>query len=674
MSPTPRLEILKRIEFGDGKSFGDAGPYELLTIRAHYAVDPGHSGNRDITDMALAPVASDGLVHFSGDVAILKPKDLTRGNRRVFFEFVNRGNKRALQFFGDAPQTNDPRTFADAGDGFLLRRGYTVVWAGWQGDNLPGNERLLIDLPVAISEGKPVTGRIAVEFFNDRAAPVYSLPLCGYISTRSHPTTSMDPRDAVLTRRRYQNSEREVVPPDGFAFARFHGDGAPTPLITEGGLVAEQVIIPSATDLFIKDGFQPGWLYELVYTASSPLVLGLGHAAVRDLISHLRYDTGAGNPLSAAPVEKVYSWGRSQTGRHIRDYIYRGFNADTSNRRVFDGMLSHIAGAGRLDMNRFGNLVISSSRRHEAHYNPSDRFPFSYASCTDHLTGKTDAILKRPDTDPLVIHTHTASEYWYRRASLVHTDTKGNDLDQPDTVRIYHWSSSQHWANPLIPKPNRGVGTNYINIVMTSLLFRPLVDMMDAWASKGKAPPPSRYPQRKDGTLVPYAEWRKQFPVIPGTYIPGGPNELEHLDFGPRADQGIFDKWPPDVVGDGYTVLVPAVDADGNDIAGVRAPMVQAPLGTYTGWNVRARGYSFGATYNFVGSYIPFPDTDEEREMLGDPRPSILGRYKSKDGYQKAIAAAANRLVKDGFLLAEDVDRTVAGAANWSRPVHDVRL
>jgi len=608
-------------------------------------------------------------------VEILRPRDPALGNRRAFFEFVNRGNRRTLQFFCGARQTNDPRADEDAGDGFMLERGYTLIWAGWQGDNLPGNGRLLLDLPVAQENGKPLTGRITAEFFADKG-PVYSLPISGYVSTRSNPAASLDTRRAQLTKRRYPESERIAIPDGEWAFARYHGRGAPTTLIVETGLAEDQAIIPSPTDVFLKEGFRPGWIYELVYDAESPLVLGLGHAAVRDLISAMRNGGAAGDALSSAnaPLEKVYAWGRSQTGRCIRDYIYRGFNADLDGRRVFDGMLSHIAGAGRLDLNRFANLVVSSSRAWEHHYNPADRFPFSYASCTDHLTGREDAILKRPDTDPLVIHTHTASEYWYRRASLVHTDTQGNDLEQPENVRIYHWSSSQHWADPALGAPSRGAGVNYVNNVQTYLLFRPLVDMMDAWASRGEAPPPSRYPKRADGSLVTQAQWEAQFPAIPGAHLPAGPNGLEQLDFGPRADQGVLDILPPIVKPGSYAVLVPAVDADGNEIAGVRAPMAQAPLGTYTGWNVRARGHGFGATYNFVGSYIPFPDTADERRMLRDPRASVEERYGSPDGYSAAIAAAARALVEEGFLLADDVEQAVDESADWNRPRHDVRL
>jgi Alpha/beta hydrolase domain len=282
--------------------------------------------------------------------------------------------------------------------------------------------------------------------------------------------------------------------------------------------------------------------------------------------------------------------------------------------------------------------------------------------------------LKRPETDPLVIHTQTSTEYWQRRGSLVHTDTRGNDLPQPDTVRIYCWASSQHFADPIPAKLERGIRQNYLNTVATSMLFRATIDAMDRWATKGVAPPESRIPRRADGTLVDFEEWRRQFPVIPGVATPSGANLLPLLDFGSDFERGILKEPPAVVPGDGYTVLVPAVDVDGNDRAGVRAPMVQAPLGTYCGWNLRARGFGHGAMHEFSGSYIPLPETPEERQMTGDPRKSVLERYPNADAYVTAIAAAARQLVEDGFMLGEDIERAVAAAVNWGRPRHDIRL
>jgi hypothetical protein len=322
---------------------------------------------------------------------------------------------------------------------------------------------------------------------------------------------------------------------------------------------------------------------------------------------------------------------------------------------------------------RFANVIVAAGQDYEDHENPADRFPFSYAMSTDHITGKKDAICKRPETDPLVLHTQSATEYWQRHGSLVHTDTRGNDLPQPENVRVFLWSSSQHFADPLLKKATRGVCQNVINVVWTSMLFRGMLDAMDGWASKGTAPPESRIPRRSDGTLVTGEEYRAKFPAIPGTAVPRGPSPLERLDFGPEFEKGVLAE-PPKRTGQHYSVMVPAPDGDGNDKAGVRAPMVQAPLATYTGWNLRARGFGHGAMFEFSGSTIPLPETPQERAVTGDTRASILERYPCKEAYQKAIEEAAQKLVDAGLMLEEDVARSVLAAANWGRPRHDVSL
>src|SRR5690606_33735308 len=252
---------------------------------------------------------------------------------------------------------------------------------------------------------------------------------------------------------------------------------------------------------------------------------------------------------------------------------------------------------------------------------------------------------------------------------------KGADLEQPETVRVYFWSSSQHVAAADAPRPEAGYAQTYFNVVATTMFFRALLDRLDAWATTGAPPPPSRIPRREDGTLATADEWRAAFPAIPGVALPRGPSALERLDFGPDIDRGLITKEPPEIVpGESYAVLVPGVDEDGNDRAGVRAPMVQAPLGTYTGWSLRRREYGHGAMVGITGSYIPFPDTEDERVQTGDPRPSVLARYGSAEAYTEAIRQAAKELVAEGFMLKEDVERAVAESSNWGRPRHDVRL
>jgi hypothetical protein len=667
MTQPLRIEITERIPFADGAEFGDAGAYERLSGRAWYAVDPTAAAQAGVVDIGLAPRNADGLVEFAADVMILKPVDMARGNRRLFFGYGNRGNKRELQFFNDAPPTNDPRTPAHAGNGFLFRRGYAVVWAAWEGDLLPGNGRLILDVPVATDGGRPITGPVRTEIIVDKPTPV--LPLSGRASTRSFPAVSLDTSRATLTRRRYQADARIDIPASEWAFARIEGGSG---LDNQG---AEQAVIPSDTHIHLPAGFQPGWIYELVYTARDPRVHGLGHVAVRDLVSFLKHETGAANPL-AGGIDKAYAWGRSQTGRCIRDFIYQGFNADAAGRQVFEGVLPHVAGGGLMWMNHRFSLVVSpAGQQYEDHATLADRFPFSYARSKDPHSGREDAILKRPETDPLVLHTQSAIEYWQRRGSLVHTDAQGNDLAQPDNVRVYLWASSQHFADPNLKRPAKGVCQQYLNVVQTSMLFRAMLDALDRWATDGTPPPPSRIPLRADGTLVTAEEWRAGFPALPGVALPSGANACPLLDFGPRAAEGIIDREPPAIVAaEGYPTFVPAVDADGNDVAGVRVPMVAAPLGTYTGWNLRDRAHGHGAMHEFTGSYIPFPDTEEERAATRDPRPSVTARYGSAEAYAAAIEAAARRLVADGLMLEEDVARCVKAAADWGRPLHDVRL
>lgn len=669
MSGRISIAITDRRSFAGGMAFGDTGPYERLVGRAHFAIDPHEPGLPAITDLSHAPIGEDGRVRYSADICILKPVEPDRGARRLLFDWGNRGNKRALQFFNDAPATNAPLSAADAGNGFLFRRGYSVVWCAWQGDILPGDGRMCLDVPVARSREGPITGLVRTEFIPDRAG-ITSFPLSGHVATASYPAASLDTRQATLTRRRYPHAPRQTVAPDAWAFAREE---------TGGGLDAqgrERAIVPSSRHIHLPGGFEPGWIYELVYTARDPLVLGLGFVAVRDLVAFLRRNTDAdANPL-AGKVDKAYAWGRSQTGRCIRDFVYLGFNADHEGARVFDGVMPHVAGAGRMWLNhRFANGFAMAGQQYEAHYHIADRFPFSYAACTERLTGRSDAILKRPDTDPLVLHTQTATEYWQRRGSLVHTDTLGHDLPQPDTVRLYHWASSQHFADPLLEAPQHGVCQNPENVVDTSMLCRALLDALDRWASDGVPPPDSRIPRRDDGTLLTYEEWRRQFPMIPGRVVPYGVNALPALDHGPEFACGIAAFEPPRVIEeDAYPVFVPAVDDDGNEVAGVRAPMVQAPLATYTGWNLRRRGFGTGAMFEFTGSTIPFPDTAAEAAATGDPRRATLDRYRTAADYVEAIRQAAVALVADRLMLEEDVERACAKAADWGRPRHDVHL
>ena len=667
------IELIEteRSIFADGQQFKNHGSYEIIKGYVVFNIDPNSRFFAGVTDIKKAPKNIKGLVEFKSDFLILRPSESGKGNRSIFFEWVNRGNIRCLQFFNDAIGSNFPIKADHVGNGFLFRNGYTIVFCAWQGDLLAGDDRFLMELPVAKNNGKSIKGVVRSQFILEQNG-IKSQPLSGWYNTRSHPTVSMDSEKSILTRRPYTNAKIQKIPSKDWFFAREEKG-----LGLDGSNI-ETSIVPSDSHIYLPGGFETGWIYELIYTAKDPLIMGLGHPAVRDFISFLRYNEydsqDTPNPLLNLKIEKVYGWGRSQSGRLIRDFVYQGYNKDQKDRKVFDGLMPHVSGAGMLWMNhRFANTVTPAGQEHEYHENCADRFPFSYAKSTDHLTGKNDSILTRPKTDPLIIHTQSATEYWQRRGSLVHTDTQGNDLLQPENVRIYCWGSSQHFADPLLKSFSNENCQNFTNSVRTSMFFRAMLTRMEMWARDGVSPPPNLFPLRKNGTLLTGEEWRKRFPKIPGIMTPNGPAKLPLLDFGPNFSKGLITKEPPEIIDEaGYTVMVPSVDHDGNDIGCLRAPMVEVPLATYTGWNIRVRGQGHGAMYQFSGSTIPFPETQDEKFTTNDPRRSILERYKDRNHYVDLILKSAKLLEEEGFLLGEDVKRCGEWAQNWDFQRHQL--
>ena len=648
-----RLRIDLREPFADGMSFGYVGPYERIVGEVSFAVDPDDPAYGEVVDLQHAPRNGDGLVAYATDVYIVKPVDMARGNRRLLYDVNNRGNKRALQFFNDAVHSNEPRDAAHAGNGFLMRRGYTVAWSGWQGNILPGDGRLTMKVPAAARGDGDITGLVRAEFIAEGPG-VTCFPLSGNEYSASYETNSLDTLSASLTYREYEPDPRRPLGSDEWEFSRLDEDGHP---------------VSSTSHCYLSGGFKPGWIYELVYTAKNPLVLGLGFTGVRDLISFLLHaesdDYGPPNPLrqDGVDIERAYAWGRSQSGRFLREFVYRGFNEDARGRRVFDAISPHVAGGGRVVLNYRFAQPGRYPRQHADHVYPSDQFPFAYDVTTDRLTGETDGILKRPATDPLVIHTQTSSEYWERRGSLVHTDSLGNDLPVHERARVYLFSCSQHGADPLLQGPRSGPYQHPSNPLNTTPLLRALLDALDAWATDGAPPPDSRVPSRSGETLAPAAVVSASFPSMPDVECPAEPSRLFVQDHGPKFEQGILSKEPPhEDVSREYAVLVPQVDTSGNEIAGIRTPNVEAPLATYVGWNFRTNGAG-DALAVVDGSYLPLARTKAGRRDAGDSRSSLEERYPSGEAYVEAVGVAAQRLVDQRLLLPEDAHRHVKQAA-----------
>jgi hypothetical protein len=347
-------------------------------------------------------------------------------------------------------------------------------------------------------------------------------------------------------------------------------------------------------------------------------------------------------------IRHALAFGVSQSGHFLRHFLELGMNDDGHGRRVFDGVMSHVAGAGKVFANHRFGMPGRTATQHEDRLYPENWFPFGNAVTTDPFSRRTGAILHGHPTDPLVIETDSSTEYWQKGASLVHTDPTGrNDADLPANVRVYMIAGTQHGGRPGVD-PSPGPCLNPRNPHSATPALRALFLALEV-VRNGTAPPPSRVPKVADGAAT--AAENIRMPAVPGFALPPGANQIT-----PPVD------WvdPPARIDNFYGALVCAVDADGNEVAGIRLPPIAVPLGTYTGWNVyRAQP---GELADRDGSLIPFARTKEEREAAGDPRPSLAERYGSREAYVAAVEAAAAALVAERLLLPADAAAYVAAA------------
>ena len=638
------FEIESHSLLAGSKAFGETGAYEQLKGTIRLAVDPEKPRNEVITDLKLAPRDAEGLVRCSADFLVLKPVDPRSGNHRIFFDVLNRGSNQALRFFNRAPPVSNPRAPLELGDGFLMRRGYTLVWCGWQHDVLSAKGLMSIKVPHAATPAGPISGKILVKMQPDVPSRVQILSRHHHQMIHPpYPTDDLEGPEATLVERENEDAPQRLIPRDRWSFARLE-DGR---------------VVPDPGYIYMSSEFVPGKVYQLVYGTTNPAVVGLGLLAIRDLVSFLRYGTAEGGNPCAGDIIHAYAFGSSQSGRLLRELLYLGLNEDEQGRDVFDGVMSHIAGARRGEFNqRFGQP--SNAEKESV----GSLFPFSDAEQTDAETGRTDGLLSRlvaRDKLPKVFHTNTASEYWRGDASLIHTDVKGKrDVDPPDNVRVYLFGGTQH-VSGVWPMTNQSPFDDLhtqrpFNTVDYSPLLRALLVRLDRWVTSGEAPPTSRYPRIDDRTAVRPAQTAQVFKGIPGVNFPGHIRHVERFDFGPEGEAGIVTTLPP-IAGRVYPNLVSAVDEDGNEKAGVRLPEITVPLGTYTGWNLRHPDTGGPERYvRLLGSIIPFPDTEAAREAAGDPRPSIEERYASKNDYLGQVRSAGQALADEGFLLAEDLE------------------
>ena len=655
-----RIEVERTAPYAGGKEFGDAGPFERLDGTVTMEVDPDDPLNAVIINLDRAPRNERGMVEFSAPFFIIKPVDMARGNRKVLYGINNRGNAIELGFqtFPTLPPGADP----ELGDGLFFRLGYTLVDAGWAGDIMTTPTRLGANLPVAVqADGSPIVSRIRIEYPSDptqRPAPgtaVYTLPLKGNDRFVSYEAADTDTAHSTLTVRDAIDGERRPVPADGWAFGR-----CPS---------GEESLAASTTDICLFDGFDPDQVYELIYPAKNPWVMGLGYAVTRDVASFLRYETaddaGTPNPLAAGGdatgVRRIYGLGISSTGMYLRDFLYLGFNEDEAHRRVFDAVRIHIPGTHRLFANvEFADPNIYSRQDRTSDFTSQSYPPLTYAVTTDPVTNIRDGILKRPATDPLVFHVDTSNEFWQMKASLNVHDGHGNPVPIPDNVRLYLLASHPHGgaAGVGAMPVDRGACEHVTNSFRSSApASRALVVALDAWADRGIEPPPSNYPDVRRGTLATVDEVARTFPAIPGVTFPTRANGLNALDFGPTfGPRGGRQTVLPPARGAAYQVLVPTTDRDGHDVAGIRTVDIAVPVGTNTGWNRYAAGPRGRDLCSLTGSFFPFARTRAEREANGDPRLSLEERYGDHGGFVAAVRRAAGESVARRVLLAEDAE------------------
>ena len=657
------LEIFERVPFADGKSFGKVGSYDRLTGIAKFELDPKDPHNASIVDLALAPRNAAGKVEFESDVVILAPRDIAKSNGAILYDVNNRGRKLALRFFNHAEQKNDPTTKADAGDGFLMRQGYVIVWSGWLGELLPGDSRLLMRAPQALEDGRPVRGIVRYEMMTD--TPAETIPLSRREGHGSFPLTERGLKEATLTRRLRPDDERVAIPRGDWSLETM--PISPPPEIVPGK-PSVAATLPQIR-LKLAGGFQPGYLYELIAECEGSLVQGVCYPAVRDLVSFLRYDDSERNPLRSASgkpaIDRAHAFGVSQSGRYLRNFVYLNFNADERDRKVFDGIIAHVAGAG---LGWFNHRFCQPTRlnsQHLEHTYPSDYFPFAYGDDVDPHTGHTDGILRRtradsPHTMPKLMHTQGTGEYWHRGGSLVHTDPLGTrDAAIPDNLRIYTFGGTQHSATSL--PLTRGTGENLLNPADYNPFLRALLLRLDRWTQDEKAlPPASVYPRIDTGTLVDSSQKSTGFPKIPGVRYPDAIHTPERLDFGPDFETKGIATIEPLGRGAKYVVKVPRVGSDGNELGTLLPVEAAVPTATYTGWNLRRADVGAeGQLVSLMGSYLPFTKTKADRTSSGDPRESLEERYGSFDEYRKQFEATCADYVRRGYLLEEDAERLI---------------
>jgi hypothetical protein len=655
-----RLEVTAIDPVLDGYEFGDVGAYERVKGIAYFAVDPADPRNTVIYNLDRAPKNDAGLVEYSSEFVILRPVDPLKGNRNLWFGVNNRGNCQefGLRTFplGNFIASCDLATARDVSPkNILLQEGYIFADIGWHGDGIEGPGLLYPRFPVASNpDGSPITGPLRIEYGPTKTT--FTTPIAP--GWRPYPPVSTDTAKATLTVRESATSEPRQIPAEDWAFGSCAN--------------GKDSLVPNETDLCLFDGFQAFQQYEFVYQAKDPIVMGLAYAVTRDFGSFLRYsatdDAGTVNPAALSAdeigIRHTFVSGTSSTGMYMRDFLYLGFNEDEQGRQVFEGATINSAGAHRLFANvQFAHPTYYARQDQNADFTSNSTAPQTFAVVEDPVTGITDGILKRPETDPKVMQIDEENVFWSWQASLNVIDSAGNDVPVPDNVRLYFQAGFGHvGAIGFIVPPMESDRCTFLTHWQDGLplTIRALVPAMEAWVADGTPPPASNYPTRDQ--LVTLAEYRELFPAIPQMRPPEHMAELYDFDFGPDFDRhGGNQTILPPIKGEKYVALVPRPSSEGWGEGGIDTMFTRVPVGTNVGWNLIRSEARHGDICGLSGSYLPFAERAGDRAE-DDPRASLEERYGSHAGLIDAVQYAGDELVRNGFMLRQDVDVFVGAA------------
>ncbi len=634
------VQVHSRDTVMNGQSWGDAGAYELIRGVVIFATDPANPANARITDLHLAPQDDEGMVRSSADLAVLKPLDPSISTL-AFVEVSNRGGKFTPAYFlegtGILNDVNDPKQF---GDGLLMKQGITMIWVGWQFD-LPESEDLLnfITPTAKYPEGAPIIGLVRSDWVVDENTHELGL---GHRTMQGYPVYDPSSDIHTLTKRSGRYAPRIPVSRDSWDFGNY----------------SNGEIEPSTTHIASKEGFEAGYIYELVYHSVDPALVGLGLTAIRDIISYAKYDTNC-----LFPVQKGIATGVSQTGRFLRMLMYLGLNQDEEGRKAYDGLMIMTAGAGRGSFNHRFAQPSRDAHRYSAFFYPTDIFPFASQEQPDIEGGLPDGLLSHIERKyfPKTFYINTGYEYWGRAASLIHTTPDGlQDLPPMSHERIYHLASGQHFVDQF---PPNGSEPPYIgNPLFFKPNYRALAIALQRWVEYEEDPPESHYPKIEDGTLTDISSLN--YPKI-SDFTPANVMQTAHqVDYGAQwSKKGIITNQPP-LIGASYGMKVPQVDRFGNELGGIRNVELMVPLATYIPYSLRTglKG-SPEELRDFRGTYIPFPKTDKS----DDPRPAIKTLYSAKKDYLGKIRQAVDSLVAERLVLPDDVHSLMHRASRyWS--------